>query len=120
MSDRAPLQGTAVAAEHGSESVAQRTFRGTANPRHLRVLAALRVRSMPREQVDRAAGASNGPALVADLRELGLELPCTRVPVIDRDGREVKRGVYHLSDRDRRALARWLAQREIQRVRRCA
>ncbi len=60
---------------------------------------------MPREHLDTAAGASNGPALVADLRDLGLQLPCDRVPCVDRDGREVKRGVYHLtayfSDRGR-------------------
>ena len=116
MSDRAPIQGFAVATGNGVESVAQRGFRGTRNPRHLRVLAALLRRSMPREQVDREAGASNGPALVGDLRALGLELPCTRIPVIDRDGREVKRGVYSLTARDRRGVHGWLRQRDAERA----
>jgi hypothetical protein len=71
---------------------------------------------MPREQVDREAGASNGPALVGDLRALGLELPCTRIPVIDRDGREVKRGVYSLTARDRRGVHGWLRQRDAERA----
>ena len=66
---------------------------------------------MPREQLDREAGASNGPDLVADLRARGLELPCSRAPCLDRDGREVKRGIYHLTQRDRIRVARWLARR---------
>jgi hypothetical protein len=111
MSDRTPCQGTAVAHDN-AEIFAQPRFVGTTNPRQLRAIAALLRRSMPREQLDREAGASNGPALVADLRALGLDVPCTRVPVIDRDGREVRRGVYHVSDRDRRLIARWLRRRE--------
>src|SRR5262245_40697482 len=72
-------------------------FDGTKNPRHLRALAALLRRPMPREHIDREAGASNGPDLVAELRRRGLEIPCDRALVIDRDGREVTRGIYHLS-----------------------
>ena len=54
-------------------------FNGTDNPRYLRAIHALLVRPVPREQLDRVAGCSNGPALVAALRDLGLGkdgLPC--------------------------------------------
>ena len=85
-------------------------FVGTDNPRHLRVIAALRVRAQPRESLDRVAGASNSPDLVAELRRRHLDVPCTRVVAYDRDGREVLRGVYHLSARDRRKLTRWAAR----------
>lgn len=88
-----------------------RAFQGTANPRHLRAIAALRRRPMPREHLDRAAGCSNGPELVAELRRRGLEVPCERVPDFDRDGRPIKRGVYHFTDGDRRRILRWLAKR---------
>jgi len=88
-----------------------RNFSGTENPRELRVIAALMRRPMPREQIDREAGCSNGPELVADLRRKGLEIPCDRVPVIDRDGFEVKRGVYNLPRTDRRKVNQWLARR---------
>ena len=87
------------------------TFSGTENPRHLRALHALLRRPMPREHLDREAGASNGPDLVAELRSRGLSLPCDRAPVIDRDGREVQRGVYRLTTTDRRKLHQWLAKR---------
>lgn len=89
----------------------QRDFTGTSNPRHLRALAGLRRRPMPREELDRTAGCSNGPALVSDLRDKGLEIPCAKVPCIDRDGIEVERGIYSLSETDRRKVVRWLAKR---------
>ncbi len=90
-------------------------FRGTSNPRELRLLALLLRRpSVPREAVDSEAGAANGPDLVARVRALGLgseHLPCTRITVIDRDGRECKPGVYSLTAQGRRAVMRWLASR---------
>lgn len=92
-------------------SSAGASFGGTENPRHLRALAALLRRPVPREQLDREAGASNSPALISDLRDRGLEVPCSRVPVFDRDGQEVKRGVYALTKGDRLRIARWLARR---------
>lgn len=91
-------------------------FCGTENPRHLRALHALLRRAMPREHLDREAGCSNGPDLVADLRARGLEIPCDRVPVYDRDGFEVKRGVYHLTAADRARIHRWLAERASVRI----
>jgi hypothetical protein len=90
-------------------------FAGTDNPRYLRAIQALRVRPVPREQLDRIAGCSNGPALIAELRALGLGeegLPCTKVPNRDRDGRSIRRGVYSFSNTGRRAVDAWLRKRQ--------
>lgn len=83
----------------------------TDNPRHLRVLHAALRRSLPREQVDREAGCSNGPELVAELRRRGLEFPCVRIDAIDRDGKPCKPGVYNLTTKDRHIIYRWLRKR---------
>jgi len=85
----------------------------TDNPRHLRALAALLTRPQPREALDRAAGCSNAPDLVAELRRRGLSVPCDRAPVIDRDGNEVQRGIYHLTASDRRKVRAMNRQRGI-------
>ena len=45
----------------------KREFTGTDNPRHLRAIAALLRRPLPRENLDTVAGCSNGPELVAEL-----------------------------------------------------
>lgn len=91
------------------EGLCVRRFKGTANPRHLRVLQELKKRPLTREALDRAAGCSNGPDLVMSLRERGLDIDCVRVPVLDRDGKWVEAGIYALSPRDRRLLAEWEA-----------
>jgi hypothetical protein len=90
-------------------------FSGTTNPRHLRAIYALLQRPMPREHLDREADCSNGPELIAELRRRGLDLPCDRIPVHDRDGLEVTRGVYHLTSTDRRKIHQWFAQRKQNR-----
>lgn len=82
-------------------------FSGTDNPRHFRVIHAALVRSRKREEIDRIAGCSNAPELIAELRRRGLEFPCDRIPAIDRDGYPIRFGVYHLTDADRRKLAVW-------------
>ena len=87
-------------------------FVGTDNPRYLRALHAMLKRSQTREHLDRAAGCSNGPDLVADLRRRGLEVPCQRIPAFDRDGKEVRVGVYSLTDADRRKIHAWLSRRQ--------
>ena len=87
-------------------------FRGTQNPRHLRAIHALMTRPMPREHLDRAVGCSNSPDLIAELRRRGLDIPCTRIECVDRDGKPVRPGVYHLSNRDRRLLIRWQSSRK--------
>ena len=80
--------------------------------RHRRSAGALLTRSRTREQIDAAAGASNGPDEVLRLRALGLEIPCVRVPCIDRDGKEVQRGVYSFTAADRRKVNAWLSKRQ--------
>jgi len=94
----------------GPNSIANR-FKGTENPRYLRALQALRVRPVPREQIDRVAGASNGPELIAELRRRGLEIPCTRTRKKDLDMFDVWPGVYSLTAGDRRKLNEWLSRR---------
>jgi hypothetical protein len=87
-------------------------FKGTDNPRHLRVIQALLTRPRTREQIDAIAGASNGPELIAELRRRGLACPCERVPVLDKDGLEVKRGIYYLLPMDRRLIFAWIKRRD--------
>lgn len=79
--------------------------------RHRRVLLALLSGPKTREQLDRAAGASNGPDVVLKLRRrYGLQLPCTLGAVRDRDGATVERGIYRLSQSDRPTVAALVAQ----------
>lgn len=87
-------------------------FLGTVNKRHLRAIQALLVSPQPRESIDNRAGCSNGPELIAELRRRGLEIPCQRTPCIDRDGFEVKRGIYYLTERDKRLIRRWKNSRK--------
>lgn len=87
-------------------------FTGTDNPRHLRVIQSLMIRPRKREEIDSIAGASNGPALISDLRDLGLRIRCQRTPAIDRDGYPIKFGIYEFNDDDRRAVNAWLCKRD--------
>lgn len=92
----------------------KRCFTGTDNPRHLRVLAVLLRRPLLREELDHVAGCSNGPALVPDLRDLGLgdeHLPCERIRFVDRDGYICRPGIYSLTERGRRMIYAWMAKR---------
>lgn len=86
-------------------------FTGTDNPRHLRAIAALMRRPMPRESLDKEAGCSNAPELIAELRRRGLEVPCERIRFLDRDGFICRPGVYLLTAADRRKLHQWMAKR---------
>jgi hypothetical protein len=88
------------------------SFSGTSNPRHLRVIHSLLLRPRKREEIDRIAGASNGPELIAELRRRGLRTPCQRTPGIDRDGYPIKFGVYAFDDEDRRKLTTWMRNRK--------
>lgn len=94
-----------------STAKAGRTFTGTDNPRHLRVIHSMMARPRKREDIDRIAGASNGPELIAELRRRGLKARCERAPGIDRDGRPVKFGIYAFDEEDRRAINAWLRKR---------
>ena len=95
-----------------NESAQEQCQFSTDNPRHQRVLALLLQRPAKREELDRAAGCSNGPELVAELRRRGLEVPCQRVEALDRDGRRCKPGIYSLTNKDRRRINAWLRRRE--------
>lgn len=93
-------------------TIADGKFTGTDNPRHLRVIHSLLIRPRKREEIDRIAGASNGPELIAELRRRGLTTPCQRTPGIDRDGYPIKFGVYAFDDDDRRKLITWQRRRQ--------
>ena len=84
-----------------------RPFLGPANPRHARILAALERGPVPRFFVDTIAGAANGPALIRQLRQRGLDVPCTLLTTFDIDGRTNRPGIYSLSQADRVKLAAW-------------
>lgn len=72
------------------------------SPRHIRAMLALLAGEQTREQIDRAAGASNGPDVIARIRKrFGLLIPCRSEIVKDRDGRKVERGTYLLDPADR-------------------
>ena len=113
-------EGLTSAREQG-DSKSRAAFLGTDNPRYLRILAALLARSRSREEIDRIAGASNGPDAIAALRALGLPTPdclvCERTPCFDRDGQEVRRGVYALTPAGRRRLQAWMRKRDAARGR---
>jgi hypothetical protein len=94
--------------ENFTASASPRKFSGTDNPRHLRVIHALLTRSRRREEIDRIGGCSNGPELIAELRRRGLEIPCDRVPVVDRDGFVVRVGVYEFPPADASAVRVWM------------
>jgi hypothetical protein len=89
-----------------------RAFTGTDNPRQLRVIRALMLRPHRREEIDRIAGASNGPELIAELRRRGLRAPCQQAPGIDRDGRIIKSGIYEFDGDDKHAVNVWLLLRD--------
>lgn len=82
-------------------------FLGTMNPRHLRVIAALLERPLLREELDRVAGCSNGPELVAELRRRGLDVVCIPMTKTDRDGKTCHPGLYVLTGIGKRQLAAW-------------
>jgi len=93
------------------------SFGGSDNPRELRVIQALLVRPRRREDVDAIAGASNGPDLISNLRDLFPKsddrneyIACERIHFTDRDGRSCRPGVYSLTALGRRLIHLWLAK----------
>lgn len=87
----------------------KQSFRFT--PRQARVLSALENTEgwVWREDIDRIAGASNGPQIIMELRRKvtghdGIDLE--RVDRIDRDGRPCHPGRYRLNEIGRQRLAR--------------
>lgn len=79
--------------------------------RQKRLLAALWKSKgwIAREDVDRIAGASNGPQVISELRERlagrdGIDME--RVEVIDRDGKPCRPGRYQLTQQGRERIER--------------
>ena len=91
----------------------KREFIGTDNPRHLRAINAMMRRPISRQELDSVAGCANGPALVADLRDMGLIVGCQRIKFIDRDGLTCRPGVYSFTAGDRRKVNQWLTKRKL-------
>ena len=80
-------------------------------PRQQRVIAALwsAQRWISREEIDRIAGASNGPQVIKELRERlaghdGIDME--RIEVTDRDGRPCRPGRYKLNHQGRDRIAK--------------
>lgn len=101
-------------AQGGIQNVARNHSIGFTTARQYRVMRALMQGPQSREAIDRIAGASNGPAVIQQLRILGYEIPCTRVSHKDRDGLAGWHGVYSLSPQDRLRLREWLSCRGVQ------
>jgi hypothetical protein len=77
-------------------------------PRQLRVAQALMLASDRwtwREDIDRIAGASNGPAVIQALRRKGIEIDMQTAERTDRDGKPCKPGQYRLSPKAADMLA---------------
>ena len=80
--------------------------------RQARALAALLQGPVSRERLDRVAGSSNSPDVVARLRRgRGLAIPCRMVKGTDRDGHAVETGEYHLTPADCERAAALLRER---------
>ena len=79
-------------------------------PRQLRVAQALMQageRWTWREDIDRIAGASNGPAVIQALRRKGIEIDMQKAERTDRDGKPCKPGRYRLEPKGIEVLARY-------------
>ena len=97
-----PAQGGPTTTDSTSDNSTHKRLRLSARQR--RALVALLERPRSREEIDKIAGVSNGPDLIAQLRSRGLKVHCESVEHIDRDGKRGRHGVYHLSDTDREYL----------------
>lgn len=77
------------------------------SPRFKRLLIALyRAKAgLKREDADKAIPTVNAPEYIRQLKErYGLEIPREDVPFITIDGVKSRRGVYHLTEDDRRRI----------------
>lgn len=100
-----PAKGTGLSAANVQAPMLTDSDRLTADrpkrpvsSRQAPVLSALLQGPQTREQIDRIAGASDGPDVVARLRRrIGLVIPVTLNTVRVRDGRNVERGIYALA-----------------------
>ena len=82
-------------------------------PRQSRTIAALMDKPtgwISREQIDRIAGASNGPQIIFELRRKvtgydGLDM--ARLHAVDRDGKPCKPGFYRINAKGRERVAKY-------------
>lgn len=100
-------------AQNSANSTADNNKNARLTPRQSRLLEALLSAAdwIPRESVDRIAGASNGPQIVLELRRKvtgydGIEMQ--KADATDRDGKACKPGRYRLSTEGRKRAAGWL------------
>lgn len=64
-------------------------------------------RKLWREDVDRIAGASNGPEVMRQLRRKGLAWQCDRIQKTDRDGNTCEPGLYSIVGSGWETLQAW-------------
>lgn len=76
--------------------------------REKRVINALSVCPIMRENLDSIAGCSNGPGLVAGLRRKGLSIPCERIERYDKDGNASYPGQYSFTNEDKQIVREWM------------
>jgi len=76
--------------------------------RQTRAIKGLLAKPLKREELDRVAGCSNSPDLIACLRRKGLAIPCELVNVTDRDGHDCRSGLYSFTDADKLTAKAWL------------
>jgi hypothetical protein len=101
---RLPISEESSALDSADSSAVKRGF----TPRQGRVVDALCSTDgwIFREDIDRIAGASNGPQVIAELRRnWGIDIDMERVDRLDRDGRPCKPGRYRLASVGRQRLA---------------
>ena len=84
----------------------KRNFKLTA--RQSRLCEAFAKRSkLWREEVDRIAGASNGPEIMLQLKGKGLAWQCDRIKKVDRDGNPCEPGIYFIVGNGWETLRAW-------------
>jgi len=99
-----------IAEQSSLDSNRIKPFVGTNNPRRIRALIALVYRDcVSREDLDRLAGCTNSPDLVAQLKKrCSLDIQTREVKVKDRDGKSTWYGEYSLAIEDKYRVKQWL------------
>ena len=77
------------------------------NPRQDRAIGLLMDGPIMRKELDRRAGCINAPELVSQLRKMGLKILCTKISVLDRDGKVCKCGRYEFAPEALVTLGTW-------------
>ena len=60
-----------------------------------------------RNELDRRAGCINAPELVSQLRKMGLKILCTKISILDRDGKVCRCGRYEFAPEALVTLGTW-------------